>query len=278
MEILNRENCIVGEGPLWDGRTGTLWQVDIRGECLYRMKDGAQEKISLPQKVGCMALTETGRVLVAMEDGVYWLDTMTLAHQPIKIKGDRFNDGKAGPDGAFYLGTVGANGSGAFYRLKDGALTELFGGCFCSNGLDWTGDGKTMVYTDSLLYKIELFDFDGQTGSVSNRRTLCAFPEDWGKPDGLTLDANDDIWVALWDGHGVLHLDGKTGALIEKIETPCPKASCCAFGGKELKTLIITSAAMNDGAQYPQAGNTFAVPAKVPGRPIFYYKETEHGK
>ena len=273
MKIINKENCIVGEGPLWDAKTETLWQVDIRGKCLYKIKDGNAEKIELPQKVGCMALSETGRVLVAMEDGVYWLDSMTLAHQPIQIKGDRFNDGKVGPDGAFYLGTVHGEGKGAFYRLKDGVLTEVFGGCWCSNGLDWMADGKTMVYTDSLLYKVELFDFDKESGTLSNRRTLVEFPESWGKPDGLTLNEKDDILLAMWDGHGILHIDHTSGEILGKIETPCPKASCCVFGGKEHKTLFITTAAMEDVPGYPQAGQTFALEMPVGGRPIHYYKE-----
>ena len=273
MRIINHENCSVGEGPLWDAKTKTFWQVDIRGKCLYKIQEGSVEKIDLPQKVGCMALTETGRVLAAMEDGVYWLDTMTLAHQPIRIKGERFNDGKVGPDGAFYLGTVDMGGNGAFYRLRDGILTELFGGCWCSNGLDWTADEKTMVYADSLLYKVELFDFDKATGELSNRRTLRSFPESWGKPDGLTVDAEDNILLAFWDGHGILHLDGKTGETIQKIETPCPKASCCAFGGEDNKTLFITTAAMDDVPAYPDAGKTFALEMPVGGKAIYYYKE-----
>ena len=122
MKTIFDNNCIVGEGPTWNPKTQSFWQVDIRGMCLYRLQKGSWEKFGLPQKVGCMAISESGRVLVGMEDGVYWLDTMTLAHQPIKLKGERFNDGKVGPDGAFYLGTVGANGSGAFYRLADGKL------------------------------------------------------------------------------------------------------------------------------------------------------------
>ncbi len=273
MKIINDMNCAVGEGPVWDEKTGTLWQVDIRGKCLYKLAGGSRTKIDLPQKVGCMAISETGRVLVAMEDGVYWLDSMTLAHQPVKLKGERFNDGKVGPDGAFYLGTVGANGSGAFYRLADGVLTELFDGCYCSNGLDWTADERTMVYTDSLFYKVELFDFDKEAGNLSNRRTLREFPEEWGKPDGLTVDAEDNILLAFWDGHGILHMDGKTGETVGKIETPCPKASCCSFGGADFKTLYITTAAMDDVPQYPDAGKTFALEMPVGGKPVYYYKE-----
>ena len=276
MDVINPNNCIVGESPLWDHRTDTFWQIDIRGKCLYKIHDGMQEKIELPQKIGCMAIAESGRILLGMEDGIYWLDSMTLAHQPIKIKGDRFNDGKVGPDGAFYVGTADPDGKGAFYRLKDGVLTELFDGCFCSNGLDWAEDGRTMVYTDSPLFKLELFDFDPSTGSLTNRRTLKNTPKEWGKPDGLTLDENDNIWLALWDGHRAIHLDGKTAEEIESLNLPCPKVSSCTFGGTDLKNLFVTTAAMEDVPQYPQAGNTFALSLPVGGRKIYYYKDDEH--
>lgn len=272
MKIWNSEKCIVGEGPLWDERTSTLWFLDIRGKCLYKTcyPDGQCEKISLPQRVGCMALCEDGNVLAAMEDGVYRVDTMTLAHQSVKIKGDRFNDGKVGPDGAFYLGTSAADGNGAFYRLKNGILTELFDGCACSNGLDWTADGKTMYYIDTPRQMVEQFDFDSETGSISNRRKFADIPAQWGKPDGMTLDENGDLWIALWDGHGVIHLDKTTGQLLEKIEIPCKKASCCCFGGKDRNILFITSAAYED--ETPQAGKTFAVELTVKGKNGFYFR------
>ena len=273
MKLVNAINCIVGEGPTWDAKTKTFWQVDIRGKCLYKIKDGVQEKIDLPQKVGCMAISETGRILVGMEDGVYWLDTMTLAHQPVQIKGDRFNDGKVGPDGAFYLGTVSMDGKGALYQLKNGLLTELFDGCYCSNGLEWSADQKTMVYTDSLLYKLERFDFDPVSGTLSNRQTICEFPHEWGTPDGLTMDEKDAVWLALWDGGRLVRVDLKTGEILESVEFPCPKVTSCMFGEEDLKTLFVTTAAMEDVASYPKAGQTFAVTLPVGGRKIYYYKD-----
>lgn len=270
MKIINHENCIVGEGPLWDPRTGSLWQVDIRGQCLYRFQGGSVEKILLPQRVGCMALCDDGNILAAMEDGVYRVDTMECVHQPVKIKGDRFNDGKVGPDGAFYLGTSAADGKGAFYRLKDGILTELFDGCACSNGLDWTADGKTMYYIDTPRQMVEIFDFHAETGTISNRRKFVDIPARWGKPDGMTLDEAGDLWVALWDGGGVLHIDKDTGKVLEKLEIPCKKASCCSFGGEDMQTLFITSAAFEDPD--PQAGKTFYVRLGVKGKNGYYYR------
>ena len=272
MKIWNEEKCIVGEGVLFDGRTNTVWFLDIRGKCLYKSQypSGEYEKIDLPQWVGCIALCEDGGVLAAMEDGVYRVDTVELAHQPVTVKGDRFNDGKVGPDGAFYLGTSSVDGKGAFYRLRDGILTELFDGCACSNGLDWTADGKKMYYIDTPRQMVEMFDFDGKTGSVSNRRCFMEIPAQWGKPDGMCLDNEDNLWVALWGGGSILHIDKNTGKVLEKIEMCCKRSSCCCFGGEDLSTLFITSASIEEPSE--GAGKTYALKLGVSGKPINYYK------
>lgn len=275
--VVNTANSEVGEGPVWDKRNESFLSLDILGQCIWgqNSKSGEPEKTDLPQQIGCMAICENGDKLVALQDGVYRMTAsgkLTKAHQDIQIKGRRFNDGKVGPDGAFYLGTTDANGNGAFYRLKDGLLTELFDKCNCSNGLDWTSDGKTMYYIDTPKQMIEMFDFDVKTGELSNRRKFVDIPKDIGCPDGMTLDENDNLWVALWNGHKVIHIDKNTGKIIDQIDVPCPKASCCTFGGKEMNELYITTAAKEDLAEYPSAGNTFKTVLTVKGRAINYYK------
>ncbi len=274
---VNTENSIVGEGPMWDSRAGRFMSLDIVGKRIYIVDpdDGSIENIDLPQQVGCMALCENGDMLLAMEDGVYRRTQdgkLTKAHQDIKIKGRRFNDGKIGPDGAFYLGTTDPDWNGAFYRLKDGILTELFDGCNCSNGIEWTADKTKMYYIDTPKQMVEIFDFDEKTGELSNRRDFKDIPNELGKPDGMTLDANDDLWVALWNGHKVLHIDKDTKEIVDTIDMPCPKTSCCTFGGKNLDVLYITTAAKDDLENYPQAGNTFKVELGIKGKSIYYYK------
>lgn len=127
-----------------------------------------------------------------------------------------------------------------------------------------------MYYIDTPLQMVEMFDFDHETGSISNRRKFADIPESWGKPDGMSLDENGDLWIALWDGYGVIHLDKTTGQIIEKIEIPCKKASCCCFGGEDMKTLFITSAAFEE--EDPQAGKTYFTQLDVKGKNGFYYK------
>lgn len=271
---VDKTNSIVGEGPLWNAKTDTFMFLDIRGKCIIKKAQNSEEKIKLPGQIGCMAICENGDLLVALEDAVYRMKNGELfkAHQDIKIKGRRFNDGKIGPDGAFYLGTTDDNKEGAFYRLRDGILTELFDGCGCSNGLDWTNDKKFMYYIDTPKQMVEIFDFDIENGEISNRRKFMDIPKNWGAPDGMTLDANDDLWIALWGGSKVIHVDKETKKVVSEIPVPCPKASCCAFGGKDLNELYITTAAMADTKEYPQAGNTFKFAPTVKGKEIYYYK------
>ncbi len=272
--IVDKNNSIVGEGPIWDVKTNTFMFLDIRGKCIIKRTSNSDEKIELPAQIGCMALCENGDLLVALEDAVYRMSNGTLvpAHQDIKIKGRRFNDGKVGPDGSFYVGTTDDNKEGAFYRLKDGILTELFDGCGCSNGLEWTNDKKFMYYIDTPKQMVEIFDFDMESGEITKRRKFMDIPKNWGAPDGMTLDSNDDLWIALWGGNKVIHINKETKKIVSEIPVPCPKASCCAFGGKDLNELYITTAAMTDTEEYPKAGNTFKAVLDVKGKPINYYR------
>ena len=277
LNIIYSANLEVGENPIWDFQNEAILFIDIRGKCIYRkyQEQISFKKILLPQMVGCLALCEGGDILVALEDGVYRINRegeLSLAHQKIRIKGARFNDGKIGPDGAFYLGTADDQGKGAFYRLRDGYLEELFDRCECSNGIDWTSDAETMYYIDSPRQAAEAFDFDALSGELSNRRKFIDIPKEWGLPDGMTLDEDDNLWVALWGGHRVIQIDKRTKEIINEVQVPCPKASSCAFGGKDLSEFYITTAAKTDVSSYPCAGNVFKIVPGVRGKKINYYK------
>lgn len=277
MKNLNEQHrCIVAEGPLWDDRNNTLFFVDILGECIFKMdySTGEIQKINVGQQIGCMALCENGELLLAMQDGIYRMNEKgekALAHQPVKIKGRRFNDGKVGPDGCFYVGTTDANGMGAFYRLKDGLLEELFDRCGCSNGLDWSADGSKLFYCDTPLQKIEVFDFDRCSHTLSNRRAFAEIPKELGCPDGFCMDEQDHIRLGLWDGGAVLEIkpDGSFG---EKIDVPAKKASSCCFAGENLTDLIITTASKDDAKKYPQSGYVFLKKTNAKGKKPFRYK------
>lgn len=277
MEVLyNKTRCKVGEGPLWDADNNRLLFLDILGECIFFLDyaTGETDRIDVGQKIGCMSLCENGDILVALEDGIYRLNSRgekVLAHQPLKIKGSRFNDGKTGPDGCFYAGTADDNCRGAFYKLKDGVLYELFEGCSCSNGLDWSVDESKMFYCDTPHQKIEVFDFDKEKGELSNRRTFKEIDESLGKPDGFTMDKYDNIWLALWDGKSVIEIKSDSSFGV-KIDVPVLKASCCCFAGENLNDLIITTASKGDEKEFPLAGYLFKTKVDTVGKRIYKYK------
>lgn len=279
LEIIFDRRLLVGECPTWDETTKELLFVDIRGKCFYKMDyhSGRYQKIDVPQALGCLALCENGDILLSMEDGIYRRTAdgqMTLAHQSEAIKGERFNDGKVGPDGCYYVGTAGADCSGAFYRLRGNHLEQLFDGCSCSNGIDWSIDNDTLYYCDSNFHKLEKFCFSQATHTLSDRETILEIPQSEGVGDGMAIDTAVNIWLAVWGGSCLWHIDPRTGEILEKLQVPAKQVSSCCFAGPELKDLIITTAAIRtDEKTDPHAGMVFRYRAKVGGVKTYKFQE-----
>lgn len=278
LEIICSNNFIVSESPLWDEKTKSFFFVDILGCAFYKLDycNGKYNKTELPQQVGCLALCENGDIILSMCDGIYFMDSrrnLRPAHTKQKIKGRRFNDGKVAADGLYYVGTTDDNRKGAFYRMDNNGLTELFDCCGCSNGLDWNFDNTKMFYCDSREQKIEEFDFSISSHNISARKTIREIPLEWGSADGMTIDATGNLWVALWGGYGVINVDPKNGKIIKKVELPVEKVSSCCFGGEDMKDLIITTASLNsDLSKEKNAGSIFRYRCDVPGIYINRYK------
>lgn len=279
VELLAACRLTVGECPTWDERSGQLYFVDIPDGAYYTMDyaSGDIEKTTVSKMLGCLALCENGDLLLATEDGVYRRGTdgtVRLAHTPCTLHGARFNDGKVGPDGAFYAGTAGGAGEGAFYRLAEETLTPLFDGCTCSNGLDWTADGNVMYYCDSMEHKVERFDVKGNT--LQGRSAVLDIPREDGLPDGMTIDQNGNLWLALWGGWGVVCIDPDARRIVQRIDLPVKQVTSCAFAGDDLRDLVITTAAQGqDVGEQPLAGHVFRVRLPVGGYPTRRYKETK---
>jgi len=272
----------LAEGPVWHG--GALWWVDIPAGTLNRCDaDGTRhETKTVAELLGAAVPTRGGRWLLADQDGLALLDWASGAAERVSdviadAPGLRFNDGKTDSAGVFWGGTLSLEGTpeaGAFYRFAGaGPIDEKFGGVTCSNGLDFSSDGKTLYYVDTGTKKLDCFDLDLAAGTLVNRRTLVALPEGHGNPDGLTLDAEGNVWLALWGGHAVRCYDGQTGRELAKIEVLAEKASSCCFGGDDLKTLYITTAAFGD----PAGGKIYACRPGVAGRPVSLFDDTTWG-
>lgn len=270
IEVLTDARCIVGEGPLWDAASRRLWMVDIQGKRLRSIdwQTGGIADTVLSQQPGFLALCQDGQLLAGCEDGVYKVigNQLQRFSSPVSLKGDRFNEGKVGPDGNLYLGTFSRNFSAAFYRMDTkGTLTELFDGVGNSNGLDWDQLGY-FYYNDTPLGRTDRFTFL-PNGTPADRQTVCRY--DRGAPDGMTIDTDGNLWTALWGSGTVVCVDPRTGKVLETIELPVSQPSSCAFAGDDLKTLVITSAAHNVHLKdEPLAGATFAVRTGAQGLPI----------
>jgi sugar lactone lactonase YvrE len=252
--------------------------VDIDGGLvhLYNPATGKNRTIEIGQPVGTIVPRAKGGAMVALRDGFAALDLesgdLTFLADPEKdLKGNRFNDGKCDPAGRFWAGTLGNKG-GALYRMdKDLSVHRMFGDVKCSNGIAWSLDRKTMYFIDTPTGYVEAWDYDDATGAIANRRVCIRIPKGNGHPDGCTLDADGNLWVAHWDGWNVTCYDPRTGKQLRQIKLPVSKVTSVAFGGPNLDVLFITSAreglSESELKEQPLAGGLFKVRPGVKGIP-----------
>jgi sugar lactone lactonase YvrE len=285
--VFDERRNILGEGPTASGPSNELitW-VDVYGRKVRSrhiatgavMEYATSEDVAfaIPRKYGGEIIGTTNGPLLRDVDG-------TLHKLPTREDADgykseylvRWNDAKVSPQGDLFLGSMAYDftaNAAAFYRLdSDGkTMCRIFGEVTISNGLGWTGDGSTMYYIDTPLHRVDIFDVEGR--EIRNRHTLVNFPEKMGSPDGMCVDADDNIWVAFWLGHAIHCFDGKNGELLEKIQCSAPRITSCVFGGVNLDHLIITSASEDtDLIKYPEAGMVFLASPGVIGQktPLF---------
>ncbi|NQZ70500.1 MAG: SMP-30/gluconolactonase/LRE family protein [Lentisphaeria bacterium] len=251
MDILFKNKAQLGEGSLWDSDKQVLYWVDIMGKkvFIYDPATGENKEYDTPEHVGTVVHSEKGDLIVALRDSFARLDLETGEITELAIveegSGTRFNDGKCGPDGRFYCGTMPYDeGVGNFYSIDaEHNVQQHFGDVRCSNGLVWTKDCTKFYYIDTWLERIDAFDYDLASGTLSNRRIAFETGSERGFPDGCTIDADDNIWVAFWGGSRVSCYNPETGEELETIEVPgATQITSCAFGGPDLTDLYITSA------------------------------------
>ncbi len=286
-ELAVPAQCELAEGPVWDADSQQLLWIDILAGRVHWFDPTSETRSSFGVgcQIGSAGLTTSGRLVLALEDGFALCDAdggnlERLPSPAIDLSLVRFNDGKPDPWGGFWAGTMqrdeGQDGLGSLYRLApDGAITELVTGVSLSNGLDWTGDRRHFYYVDSPTGAIDLFDTDPQTGTLSNRRRFVdVTPDDEGIPDGLTIDADGGIWLAVW-GTGEVRRYEPDGRLDTVVRLPVSQVSSAAFGGADLSTLYITTARENftpaQLAAEPNAGDIFRCVPGVSGRLPFRY-------
>lgn len=276
VELVTDALSIVAESPLWDEKNNILYYVDIQGKRLRAVNwsDGRISDLVLPQQIGCIAFDTDGNLIGGMEDGIYEIKSdgsTRRINKPFKMSGLRFNDGKAGPDGKYYAGTYGINNNGAFYRMDtDGTMTQLLAGVGNANGLCWDITNNLFYFNDTPTLKTSVFDFEN--GNICHRRTLTEYA-DTGRPDGMTIDCDGMLWVALWGGYKVVRINPCTGKIIDSIDLPVANVASCTFGGEKMDDLIITTSShMTVLREEPLAGSVFMVKTNTCGMPSYRYK------
>jgi sugar lactone lactonase YvrE len=287
LEIVLDARADVGEGPVWDPHEQMLVWVDITSSRVhfFTPASGHDDSIDVGQHVGAAAVRDGGGLVLAVRDGFAALDKSTgslemLADTEAALPGNRMNDGKCDSSGRFWAGTMAYDfqshkRAGALYRLEiDQSVTRVLGDVTLANGLGWSPDDSTMYFIDSATQRIDVFNYDSTTGVISNRRTLIAIPEEVGLPDGMTVDADGFVWVALW-GAGKLHRYSRSGDLDRVVELPVTQVTSCCFGGEDLGDLYITSAAYELSPDHlrrqPHAGALFRLTPGVVGLPPHGY-------
>lgn len=279
-ELILDSKSFLGEGPIWDAESGKLWWINIfAGELsCFNPTSGENKTYQMGQQIGTVVLQKSGGVAVALENGFYSFDPETEKLTPIcdpesDQSENRFNDGKCDPAGRFWAGTmqkIEEEATGSLYCLEgDGTCHKRETNISISNGIVWSTDASTMYYIDSPTRRIDRFQYDRETGDISDRQTAFELPEGMGYPDGMSIDADDNLWVALWAGWGVAKFNPQTGELLEKLDLPVANVTACAFGGDDLSELFITTAQKGNSdeelANQPLAGSLFHAKTNVTG-------------
>lgn len=278
-ELIADYECQVGENPLWHPMERRLYWTDIPRGMLFRYDPatGQHEQCYSGEPVGGFTVQADGALLLFMARGAIakWRDGQleSIVDEIPDEHESRFNDVIADSAGRVFCGTMSTpTRPGRLYRLnQDGSLQVILEGIGISNGLGFTPDRKSLYYTDSKPGEIYRFDYDEVTGALSNQRVWMQIPEESGKPDGLTVDADGYIWSARWDGSAVYRYS-PSGVEERHIYFPARKVSSVTFGGDDLSDLYVTTA-LSKGTKADEgegAGALFRLRNGVRGQPEFF--------
>lgn len=280
----------LGEGAIWNYKTHELYWIDIEGRQLniYNPKSKINKVLNTESRIGTVVPFTEDEALIALENGVHKIDIQTgksnlFTDMKSELLGSRLNDGKCDPSGRFWVGSMHLEqetGKANLYTItSENILQKKIDSVTISNGIVWTSDKKTMYYIDTPTSTIKEFDYNNETGEISNGKIAVKIPIKFGFPDGMTIDEENMLWVGMWNGNAVIRFNPKTGKVISKIEVPAHNITSCAFGGENLETLYITSARIDmteeELIKYPLAGSLFSINPGVKGVKSNFYKHSK---
>ncbi len=271
----------LGECPTWSVDEQALYWIDINAPSLNRFDpaSGTNTAWPMPQSIGSFALRKSGGFVVALRDGVWLVDRhgaldRKVADAPYDPATHRFNDGRADPQGRFWVGSMNEKrdaNSARLYRLDTNmSLTPMLDDMMISNGLGFSPDGRTMYHSDTPPQTVRAYDFDGASGTLSNDRVFAHFDGDGERPDGAAVDSEGCYWSAFYRGGKLVRLSPE-GKRLSEYPVPAMCPTMCAFGGEDLRTLYVTTARQMREAHelelLPQTGGLFSMRVDVAGLP-----------
>lgn len=276
----------LGEGVMWHPAEKVLYWVDITPGILHRFdpKTGQTQSWPMGTMIGMVVPASPEGLVVALETGIFHFtaeETLVRLHDfpDAPEMGNRFNDGKCDPLGRLWVGTMNKQvraHAGSLYCFDGETLSPKISDLTISNGMAWSTDQKTFYFIDTVDYAVVAFDFDNQTGNISNKRKVLEIPQEMGAPDGMTIDRDGMLWIAHWGGSCVARWNPATGKILEKVDVPAPHVSSCTFGGNDMQTLFIITA--REGLTYsqlemfPLSGGLFQFNTDVKGDYNFLFK------
>ncbi|KAA3621664.1 MAG: SMP-30/gluconolactonase/LRE family protein [Flavobacterium sp.] len=280
VQLEYKTRALLGEGAFWNYKTQELYWVDILGKKLniYNPKNKSNRAFPVPYRIGTVVPQTDTTAVIGLDNGIYILNTShgglrQLSNVEEEILTNRFNDGKCDPNGNLWIGSMHLEETApeaSLYKVApNGKTTKMLDNITISNGIVWTSDGSTMYYIDTSTSQIKAFDFNTRAATVSNERVVVEVDPADGYPDGMAIDAEDMLWVGLWNGNAVARYNPDTGEMLDKIEVPAHNVTACAFGGENLDILYITTARKDmsekEVARFPLAGSIFSVKPGVQG-------------
>ncbi len=280
LEIFVSKRADLGEGPIWDYTTGALYWVDILNGVIYSEGKDGEKSFNVNGEVTSVSPAKDGNLMATINLSFYKIDirdnkyakVIDLTDEP---QTNRFNDGKCDQRGRYWAGTMDKGEKlpvASLYVLESGTVRREMSGLTISNGLGWSPDSRYMYLIDTPTRKVWKFLFDIDKGKISQREIAVDFGDLPGVPDGMTVDSEGMIWVAHWGGGMISRWNPYSKKLLKTIAIPAKNVTSLTFGGKDMKTIFITTARHNmskgELEAQPNAGSVFMLHSDVVGLPV----------
>lgn len=285
IKVLYKSNCELGESPLWHYERNSCFWVDVEAKTIFECywNTGEVKQYQLDQRISLVVVSSKNELVLGLQGGVARFDLTSekltwLPSPDVNWSTHRCNDGGCDVSGRLWISTMELNhkkDAGSLYCIDHtGLVKEKIENISIPNGVVWNVDNEKLYYTDSVKAEVYAYVFDVETANIEFDKVAVSIPDQLGLPDGMAMDSEGMLWIALWGGHGVGRFNLQSGQMVDFIAIPAPQVTCCCFAGPKLDHLVITTAksGMSDEAlqAFPESGNVFIVKTNVSGISSYY--------